>query len=54
MTGFGGPTTYRLAFLCMVLVVLVACGLDMEPLRGDLVQDKGVMIGRGTFPDGTE
>ena len=54
MTRFGRPTASRLAFLCTVVVVLVACGLDREPLRGDLVQDKGVMIGRGTFPDGTE
>ena len=57
MNGFGGPTALRLAFLSMAAVVQFACALvppEMEPLRGDLVEGKGVMIGRGTFLDETD
>jgi hypothetical protein len=48
-------TAVRLAVLSLVPAVLLACPLvPLEPLRGDVVEGKGVMIGRGMFPDGTE
>jgi hypothetical protein len=53
----GAPVAFRLSLLSLVAAVLFACALvppEMEPLQGELVEGKGVMIGRGTFPDGTE
>jgi hypothetical protein len=57
MNTLDAPSASRLALLSLLATFLLSCALlppEMEPLRGDLVQGEGVMIGRGTFPDGTD
>lgn len=47
----------RYVLLSFVATILFACGLvppALGPLNGEVVDGKGVLIGRGTFPDGTE
>lgn len=54
MNAIGLRPAVRLAALSLVAALTYACALVPPELDGEFAEGKGVMIGRGTFADGTE